>query len=308
MKLGIVVGAFCFIYFKITGNVHLHGNDFEAFIKETLVFSPKNLLILGVLSGLNWLFEILKWQQLVKTIKAIPFRLALEQSLASLTASLITPNRIGDYGAKALYFEKGTRTKIVLLNLLGHGAQMATTITLGLIGWILFVNRYSIKVDYFQPVVWVGFLILVGLMVIIGLKHIPFNIKGFALPSVFGFIKSISLKTHGINGLLSIIRYAVFSFQFYFLLRIFDVSMGYTDAMVIISSMYLLASILPTLSILDVVVKGSVAVFLFGFAQINELTVLTVTAVMWLLNFVIPSIVGSYYVLRFKLPRPLAKC
>jgi hypothetical protein len=50
------------------------------------------------------------------------------------------------------------------------------------------------------------------------------------------------------------------------------------------------------------VVKGSVALYLFSFADINNITILSVTTLMWLLNFVIPSIFGSYFVLNFSMP------
>jgi len=83
----------------------------------------------------------------------------------------------------------------------------------------------------------------------------------------------------------------------------FGVDVDYTKAMAIITSMYFLASIVPSISIFDVVLKGSVALFLFGYADVNELTILTIITLMWLLNFVIPSVFGSYFVLNFKLPR-----
>ena len=80
--------------------------------------------------------------------------------------------------------------------------------------------------------------------------------------------------------------------------------MSYIKAMIIITSMYLLASVVPSISIFDVVIKGSVAVFLFSYAEVNELIVLSVSTIMWLLNFVLPSLFGSYFVLNFKLPQP----
>jgi hypothetical protein len=89
----------------------------------------------------------------------------------------------------------------------------------------------------------------------------------------------------------------------YYLLTIFGVDISYFEAMVVITSMYFLASIMPSISIFDVVIKGSVAVFLFDFIQVNELTVLSCITLMWLLNFVLPSVFGSYYVLNFKLPK-----
>jgi hypothetical protein len=99
--------------------------------------------------------------------------------------------------------------------------------------------------------------------------------------------------------MVSVIRYLIFSFQFYFLLRLFGVDLDYFNAMIIITSMYLLASIIPTIFVFDMIVKGSVALFLFDFVGVNDLTILSVTMLMWILNFVLPSIFGAFYVLNF---------
>jgi hypothetical protein len=66
--------------------------------------------------------------------------------------------------------------------------------------------------------------------------------------------------------------------------------------------MYLLASIIPSIFAFDVVVKGSVAVYLFGFMGVNAVTILSIVTLMWVFNFVIPSVFGSYFVLKFNLP------
>ena len=92
-------------------------------------------------------------------------------------------------------------------------------------------------------------------------------------------------------------------YQFYYLLVIFGVDISYIDAMIIITSMYLISSLIPSIFIFDVVIKGSIAVYLFSIIGINELTILCVVMLMWLLNFVLPSIFGSFYVLNFNLPK-----
>ncbi|WP_296380620.1 lysylphosphatidylglycerol synthase domain-containing protein [Winogradskyella sp.] len=302
IKLSIVVGAFYFIYSKLSENENLQFNEFITFLKENDTFSPKNIGFLVLLSIFNWFFEILKWQNLVKTIKKISFRDALEQSLGGLTASLITPNRIGDYGAKVVYYAKQFRTKIVLLNLLGNMAQMTITTIFGVIGFIIFVNRYQIDINYYRIVKFGLILFIVSFFTILGVKQKRYKIKGFSFERIIAFIKKLSLKTHTITLSLSLIRYLIFSFQFYYLLNMFGVDVEYAKAMVVITSMYFLASIVPSISIFDVIIKGSVAVFLFGYVEVNELTILSITTLMWLLNFVIPSLFGSYFVLNFKLP------
>lgn len=303
IKMSIVVGAFYFIYSKIIENENLQFSEFWSFLKENDTFSLKNITFLVVLSLFNWFFEILKWQHLVKTIKRISFKNALEQSLGGLTASLITPNRIGDYGAKAAYYAKQFRKRIVLLNLLGNMAQMTITTVFGVIGFIIFVNRYQIDVNYYKVVRFGLILIMISLFAVFGVKQKRFKIRGYTFDRILDYIKGIATKTHVINLFLSLVRYLIFSFQFYYLLTMFGVEVNYTKAMVLITSMYFLASIVPSISIFDVVIKGSVAVFLFGYVEVNEFTILSIILLMWLLNFAIPSLFGSYFVLNFKFPK-----
>ena len=67
--------------------------------------------------------------------------------------------------------------------------------------------------------------------------------------------------------------------------------------------MYLLASVIPSIFIFDVLIKGSVAMYIFTIVGVNEFTILSIVLLMWILNFVLPSILGSYYVLTFTLPK-----
>ncbi|MBN4070607.1 flippase-like domain-containing protein [Olleya sp. AH-315-F22] len=299
IKLSIVVGASYFIYHKLAYNDNLDFNDFIVFLNKNDLFLAKNILFLIILSVFNWFFEILKWQNLVSSIKNISFFEALKQSLAALTASLFTPNRIGEYGAKAVYFTKPLRKRILFLNLIGNIAQMTTTLVFGIIGFSLFNSKYDIDISPIKL-----FLLITLVVIIIGFlffisKQKKFKIKGISLQRIKEFILEISKKVHFKNIALSVIRYLIFSFQFYYLLTLFGVYINYINAMIVIASMYLLSSIIPTIFVFDVVVKGSVALFLFDFAGVNELTILSVITLMWILNFVLPSVFGGLFVLNF---------
>ena len=80
----------------------------------------------------------------------------------------------------------------------------------------------------------------------------------------------------------------------------FGIDIPYLKALSLIASVYLISSIIPMLAMFDFVVKGSVAVFIFSFWGCPPLIILSVTTLMWLLNFVFPAVIGSYYVLKFK--------
>ncbi|MGB3606135.1 lysylphosphatidylglycerol synthase domain-containing protein [Psychroserpens sp.] len=303
IKLSIVIAAFYLIYQKIIHNTEFNIKQFWSFLKESHVFSLKTIIFLLLLTGFNWFFEILKWQTLMRSITSISFKKALEQSLAALTASLLTPNRIGEYGAKAIYFRAGQRKQVMLLNLLGNVSQMATTLVFGSIGlWLMYLsydlNINTTKLSYLMIIV-----VSILAFVAFGLRQTKFKIKGFSLEKLKVFFLSLSLNLHVYIIVLSLIRYSIFSFQFYVLLLLFGVDFNYLEAMTIITTMYLLVSVLPSIFIFDVVVKGSVAVYLFSLAGINAFTILSIVMIMWVLNFVLPSVFGSYYVLNFNLPK-----
>ena len=303
IKISLVVAAFYVIYQRLLKNSDLAFSDFVNFSSKNDLFLLKNMLFLLVLTLFNWFFEILKWQELVSYIKKISFKQAFEQCLGSLTASLFTPNRIGEYGAKAIYFSGILRKRILLINLLSNLLQMAVTIVFGVIGLLVFTQTYSIQINTNK----LAILVLAGLLLFIFIRFIfkkgNLNIKGFSIKKVKDFIYHYPQKKLVLGATYSLIRYLIFSFQFYYVLVLFKVDIGYLDAMTVITTMYLLASIIPSIFIFDVVIKGGIAVYLFSIIGVNELVSLSVVTIMWILNFVIPSIIGSYYVLYFKFPK-----
>jgi len=299
IKITIVIGAFYFIYNKTVHNEHILFQEFILQLETTIFGKYTTILILLSFTIANWFFEILKWQTLATFVKKISFYEAFQQSLGSLTASLFTPNRIGEYGAKAIYYQKGNRRRIMLLNLLSNMMQMTTTIIFGCIGLYYFINHFEITIEFhrFRKLAYLLAIILVFILTgsIKGYK----KIRGFYIDKIIDFDKKLSLKLHLFNGLYSILRYLIFSHQFYFLLKLFGVETDYITLMALITSMYLLASVIPGLALLDWLIKGSVALWVFSFIGVNELIIVTITLLMWILNFGLPALIGSYFVLNF---------
>jgi lysylphosphatidylglycerol synthase-like protein len=309
IKLSIIVSAAYFIYDKLTNNQKIDFDVFIAFLTKNAIFSTKTVVFLLFLTIFNWFFEILKWKNLVGFVQNISFFEALKQSLASHTASLFTPNRIGDYGAKAMYFESSMRKRILFLNLISNTAQMFATLLFGCFGFIFFVNNNNVNILYYRFLSYVVFIVAIITFIILRVSYKRLSLKGIPLYKIKDFIKSISARIHIKNVLFSILRYLIFSFQFYYLLLLFGTDFHYFEAMIMITTMYLLVSIIPTIFVFDVVVKGGIAIYLFSFVGIDELTILSITMLMWLFNFVLPSVLGSLYVLNFsysKLINPIS--
>ena len=292
IKLLIVGGAFYFIYIQLANNDKLDWQKFLTLFQKN--YSVGGIAFLLLLSVLNRFFEILKWQNLVLYLHKISLAESSKQVLGALTAGLFTPNGVGEYAGKALFFEKSKAKKIVFLNLICNGIQMILSIVFGTIG--LWVLGYS----YFTFGFWLlafGFWLLA-----FGLKKVA--IKGYSIEKLIRKINEIPKSIHQKNIFLAVCRYLVFSHQYYFLFLAFDVDLPYFTLMATIASVYFLASSLPTFQFLDFAVKGSVAVYFFGILGVNEWIVIFISTLMWFLNVVLPVIIGSYYVMNFKTKIP----
>ena len=287
-KLLIVGGALYFIYNQLVHNEKLDWNQFLALLERKK--SIAGIAFILSLSFLNRFLEILKWQNLAQKLQPISLSKATEQVLAALTAGLFTPNGIGEYAGKALYFPKKNTGEVVFLNLICNGIQMILSILFGIVG--LLILGYWLEV---------GILLLVvlglGLLFFL-LKKI--TIKGYSLNQFFEKINALPKKMHQRNLVLAVLRYLTFSHQYYFLFLAFDVNMPYFTLMGTIAAVYFLASSLPTFQFLDFAVKGGVSVYFFGILGINEWIIVFISMLMWFLNIVLPVLAGSVYVFRFK--------
>ena len=256
IKLSIVIASFAFIYFKIAGLEKITYTDFFNIISSKNILSIQNILVLLALTCLNWSLETLKWQTLVHPIKKIDFKAALTQSLGSLTASLFTPNRIGEYGAKALYFQPNLRKSILLINFLSNLLQLSITICLGSVGLsYLWLNFDQLALDYNNLLVYALFSVVILITLLVILNYSKYTIAGLSIPKLKQRISSYPKRLLTKGLIYSFCRYLIFSFQFYFLLQLFQVSINYFDAMSAIMSMYLIVSVLPSIFIFDVIIN-----------------------------------------------------
>ncbi|MCV9933633.1 hypothetical protein OIU80_15215 [Flavobacterium sp. LS1R47] len=294
VKLLIVGGAFYFIYNQLAQNDKLDWQKFIVLFKKNQSVSGITFILL--FSVLNRYFEILKWQNLAQVIHKISVSEATKQVLGALTAGLFTPNGIGEYAGKALFFEKKDTKKVVFLNLICNGIQMVLTIIFGVFGLMYFNSKYNVITPTTVTLLFGALLVL--FLVVFLVKKI--TIKGYSIEKLIHKINEIPKSIHQKNILLGICRYLVFSHQYYFLFLAFDVDLPYFTLIATISAVYFLASSLPTFQFLDFAVKGSVAVYFFGILGVNEWIVIFISTLMWFLNVVLPVLIGSYYVLNFK--------
>ena len=289
IKILIVVAAFYFIYNELANNDKLDWAKFLVVFKKNQSFF--GILFILTFSFLNRYFEILKWQNLAKIVRPISILESTKQVLAVLTLGVFTPIGVGEYAGKALYFDKSKTSEIIFLNLICNGIQMVATAFFGVLGMLL--------LGYY---LWAFGIISISIVLILFFVFTKNKkIKGYTIQDFISKINNIPKKIHQKNIILGFARYLVFTHQYYFLLIAFDINLDYFVLISTITTVYFLASVVPSFQFLDFALKGSLAIFFFKLLGINEWIIIFITSLMWFLNVAIPVAIGSFFVLNFKL-------
>ncbi len=265
-------------------------------LQNELTINTTVAIILILFSSINWLLEIKKWQYLASKTETINFYKAGFQSFISFSVSLLTPNRIGEYGAKVLFFETGKRKKIFSLSIIGTTTQLLATLFFGIIGILYWTHTGNLQ-NVFQktlPYKNIVIIILITLVLIFG--SVLVYRKYQKAQQMMLFDQNIWLHSFG----FSVLRYLIFSTQFYLLLAYYhpiETPLLYVTAIYLI---YLLSAFLPMLAFFDWAVKGSIAVWILGFLKVPSVFVIKIIAFMWITNFLIPFIIGNFLIWYYK--------
>jgi uncharacterized membrane protein YbhN (UPF0104 family) len=297
VKLLIVGGAFYFIYDRLAHNDQLDWHRFG----DTLSHKHASWLIFGIfaLTFLNRFLEIIKWKNLVSYIHPISLGKSTAQVLAAVTVALFTPNGIGEYAAKAMYFKKAEAGEIIFLNLVCNGIQLIIAVLAGIVGLLFFNYSYPAVSGNLVIAIIAGLIILVILL----FSTRKITIKGYSLKRLGEKLNEIPKSIHRKNMVLALCRYLAIVHQYYILFILFNVELPYFLLVSTIAATYFLGSSLPSFQFLDFAVKGSVAVYFFGILGVNEWIVVFIATLIWLLNIVLPVTIGSYFVFTFKSER-----
>ncbi|MEE1945984.1 hypothetical protein VRU48_12760 [Pedobacter sp. KR3-3] len=303
LKIAIVVFAFWFIYHKLIAN-----NDLKQFV-AILKAVPVNqiwiiLSIVVLLMLLNWGLEAVKWKRLIKQVEEISLWKAVESVFCGLTWAVFTPNRLGEYGGRVFFLSPKRRIVGVVAMAVGNIGQLVLTNVFGAIAVCLFVYRFT-------PIDYRLFLALCAIGIAFCLFFIIFyfNIKwlnGILLSMRFTrkykkfytilarYRKAELLKIL----LLCLARYAVFSTQYFIMFLWLIPGLHFVDILMLICILFFVQSSLPSLDLLDIGIRSVTALFFFKYVTDQNTAVVACIASIWLINIIIPAILGSYFVFK----------
>ena len=261
---------------------------------------------------LNWFLESLKWRSLISKIEKITIRRSIRAIFSGITISAFTPNRVGEYGGRIFCLEKADRIQAVLITVIGSMAQLVTTILFGLTGILLLPNLMPVFDELLSQIIF-AYPIMLFVIILLNVLLVTLFLNASVFSTVLSKIRLFRKFTkynevfsyYDYSDLLevllySIARYAVFTSQFFILLQVFDVNISLVDGFILITTMLFVVSVIPTIAITEIGVRGSVALFFFGLVSSNVVGILSATFVMWIINLLLPALIGMIFIFSLK--------
>lgn len=277
------------------------------FLLEKLEKGNSWLIIIAILMApLSWSIESLKWKLLTNKFATISFPKALGSVLTGMSFAFVTPGKVGDFLGRMLYFDSGVRIRTIIAVLIGNFAHVIVTFVMGILGLVV--------LNIINPGWWQLLLLMIAVIIGIAFIFLYSRINSYDFPvknhlSKFNrFLIALKILKRYSNSdlwkvcLFSLAKFCTYTIQFLIIASIFGISMNWIIGFFIAAAMFWLIMVIPSFIVADIIVRGYVAELLFistGLVS-SSVSILGGSYTLWLINWVIPAIIGSIVLLLFR--------
>lgn len=279
-------------------------NQFSSNIHSSQLFL---LVIVLILMFLNWFLESLKWRSMVNVYHQISLRNSIKAILMGLSIGIATPNRIGEFAGRLLMVPRDKNLLSIKANILNSLAQNISTIFIGAI--CLYVNQSLIdfiKIDSFYLIFTLVAILVVFIVTYIGLEKLLTitwigNLeKRFSRwGNLTGYPFSVGLKLKVLG--LSVFRFLIYCLQFYLILRVAGIPISTIELFSAVAFIFMVQSFFPLPPMFNVMARGGIALLVLGSYQLNEISILASTLLLWIINVLLPALIGLVLLIRSRI-------
>lgn len=301
IKIAIGIVSFWIIYNRLITIPHL---------KEQWIFwfsSPSMYLILFLvlfMMPVNWGIESYKWKTITNQIEPVSYATAIKSVFSGICVGNIAPGRAMEFLAKIVFFKYENRPSITVLHFINGMFQMLITVTVGVIAIAYKLSQINGFSNFIYIVLIAGlFMILFFCWAIFNVSYIQKKLKFIKWFKKMDDAQHIQFTKTLIIKLLSfsIIRYFIFTFQFYLIYNALSPQNNIMQVFMSISAYFILTSLIPMISVIEPAIRAAIALFVFNNAADNTVVVVLASTFVWIINVVIPSVIGYIIILKEKI-------
>ena len=270
--------------------------------------------IVFLLMFVNWGVEARKWQLLMVPLEKFTLLRSFKAVMAGCSITMLTPNRIGEYGGRIMYVKEQHRLKAISITIFGSISQLTITLLMGTMG--LFILRFGSVTapGKFDSVSWVLSLplLIISMGVTVIMLLLFFRVRFVVnIISRARFLKNLVRYIEVLDVFsgkqllrilfLSVFRYMVFILQYMLLLKVMEVDIPYPVSFLLLTVFYLVMVVAPTVGFTELPVRATASVLLFKIFSTNVIGIEAAAFGIWLINLVLPAILGSLLIFGIKI-------
>ncbi len=287
--IGFILFVICAIaiYNKVLQNENLnqYGADLKIQLAKILWTA---WLLMGCLLTLNYTIEAIKWKSVIASTNKFNTLQALRAVLVGQAFSFFTPARSGDYVGRTFFLAPGTKLKGITQMAWASFAQILMTICFGC--FALFWN-----LPFFPWLKWVAPL---GGIIALFLFFYNQPLKGWLSKiNLLQIDKALKWKLLA----LAFARYSIYLMQYNWAAQMLSIPVGWIDLSIAVMALLFFLSMIPAISLTDLVIRGQLFLLLMAPFYQNDIMLIALTTLIWIVNFLIPSILGAILLLSFRI-------
>jgi uncharacterized membrane protein YbhN (UPF0104 family) len=241
----------------------------------------------------------------MQQIQTISFVESLQSVFAGLSVSLFTPNRTGEFLGRMILIKKELQLKSISLSIAGSMAQWIATLFFATLSaffaWQLQLVKIADSIFIFSIIVLclsctISIFIFYRSTVIINIFRNTFInavIQKIA-------VRKISIKILHRILVLSFLRYIIFLLQYVILFKAFSVDVNIFYMLILVPCVITSITLIPTFAFSEIGIRGNVALYFLSAYTANLLGIVAAAFVLWILNLMLPALIGGISILNFK--------
>ncbi|WP_116109291.1 lysylphosphatidylglycerol synthase domain-containing protein [Lewinella sp. IMCC34191] len=296
-----VLAVFIYQFQKVAGQI-----DWPHFWRSlTRPGNWRYLALVAVLMPVNWLLETRKWQLLLRAFLDWPFAKVFRATLAGVSVSAATPNRIGEIGGRMLLAHREEWPAVVASSILGSLCQWVAFLLLAWPALVITVGRLpqidiGVSYGWFLPI---GPLLL--LVAAIGGKPLLLRVVDWSegrfvrdATTLRESLTKVKLSLMSRSSIYATLRFVVYCVQLYVLLRFFGLALPFLGGMAGIMAIYLVQAGIPLPPGLNLVTRTELGLLLWSVGPEGSIAVLAAYTALFCVNVLLPAVPGYWLIVR----------
>ncbi|RMD50543.1 MAG: UPF0104 family protein [Ignavibacteria bacterium] len=307
-KLFITVGILYYVFNYV--DIKYAWDTFKA---ADIVYFSASILLLPVLL----LFQYLKWRLICNKFLNVNSNEKIISSLfQGYSAGIFTPFRIGEFIARKFPFKNSSLKDVTVATFIDKFSTMFAILFVGVISLILLLSIFDLKIGDFRQIALITLMILLLILVLIlsqllkannvEEKRNPLSKLLMQLPLLIWLQNKLELKSKNTsevfkNSLIYAFPVAlVIPMQYALLYHSFD-NLSLPVGFLIANAILFIKFFVPPVTIGEIGVREIISVFVFTQLELKPEIAVNAAIIVFLVNLVIPSLIGIYFTIRQKL-------